>query len=63
VLKIKAPQIFEVVLNLIRPIMSQQTRDALKIYGNNKAEWEAVLYKDIKRDELPSTYGGTKINF
>jgi hypothetical protein len=40
--------------------MSQQTRDALKVYGNNKSEWENILFADISRDELPKEYGGTK---
>ncbi len=58
---INTPQVFEVVLNLIRPIMSPQTREALKVYNNVKDEWEPVVYADIKRDQLVKEYGGTRV--
>jgi len=58
---LNTPQVFEVVLNLIRPVMSQQTRDALKVYTNNKDEWEHIVFADIKRDQLVKQYGGTKV--
>ena len=58
---LNTPQVFEVVLNLIRPVISPQTREALKVYGNNKEEWDSIVYADITRDQLPKEYGGTKV--
>jgi len=54
-----APQIFEVVLSAVRPLFSQSTREALKIYGTNRRQYEPILFKDIDRDQLPRDVGGT----
>jgi len=61
ILLLNTPQVFEIVLNIIRPVMSQQTRDALKVYNNNKEEWEPIVFNDIGRDQLVKEYGGTKV--
>jgi len=63
IMLLNTPEVFEVVLNLIRPIMSEQTREALKVYNNNKAEWDPIVFKDIKRDQLVKEYGGSKIRY
>jgi len=56
-----APAVFEPVLSAIRPFMSPLTNQALKIFGQSRREWEAILYKDIDRDQLPDEVRGTKI--
>lgn len=58
---LNTPQVFEVILNLIRPIMSPQTREALKVYNNNRDEWDHIVFSDIGRDQLVKEYGGTKV--
>jgi len=63
IILLNTPQVFEIVLNLIRPIMSQQTRDALKVYNNNREEWDPILFADIDRDQLVKEYGGTKVRY
>jgi len=60
ILLLNTPSVFEIVLNLIRPIMSAQTREALKVYNNNREEWDHILFSDIRRDQLVKEYGGTK---
>lgn len=54
---ILAPPVFEVVLNVIRPLMSPLTRRALKVYNQNKANWQKELYKYVDPSELPPEYG------
>lgn len=55
----KAPPVFEVVLRVIRPLMSQITREALQVYGPDKAVWKKVLLKIADENQLTSDYGGT----
>jgi hypothetical protein len=55
---LKAPSIFETVLNAARPLMTRYTRDAMKIYGTNREDWEAALKADIPEDKLLTDFGG-----
>lgn len=55
-----APAIFELVLNVLRPVMSPLTRQTLKVYNTNKQQWQNELLKIVDKDELPIEYGGTK---
>jgi hypothetical protein len=59
---INTPIAFEVVLNAMRPFMSKLTRDALQIYGTNKAIWQPILFKYIDKSELPPEVGGNGSN-
>lgn len=54
-----APPVFEVVLRVIRPLMSPITRDALQIYGQDKAVWSKVLQDIADTNQLTTDYGGT----
>jgi hypothetical protein len=48
-----------VVLSAIRPIFSPRTREALKVFGRNRRQYEPVLFRDIEKDQLPRDVGGT----
>ncbi|CAL8085636.1 unnamed protein product [Orchesella dallaii] len=52
------PAIFELVLRVIRPLMSQVSRDALKVYGQDKAQWSKALLKIADKSQLRPEYGG-----
>ncbi|XP_030647578.1 SEC14-like lipid binding 8 [Chanos chanos] len=52
---IKAPKIFPVAYNLVKPFLSEDTRRKIVILGPN---WKEVLQKHIEPEELPAVYGG-----
>jgi len=60
VLMINTPRTFEVVLQVIKPLMSAHTANALEVYGLDRTEWEPVLKKYIDDDQLLVRYGGTR---
>jgi len=60
IMLINTPAIFELVLNVIRPIMSPLTRQTLKVYNTNKEQWQNDLFEIVERKELPPEYGGTR---
>lgn len=47
------------VLRVIRPLMSPITREALKVYGQDKAVWSKVLLGIADKNQLTVDYGGT----
>ncbi|OXA36929.1 SEC14-like protein 2 [Folsomia candida] len=57
---INSPASFEIVLNLVRPLFSPSTRQALKVLGPNKSEWSPILFSGIDKDQLPENFGGTR---
>jgi len=59
-LLINTPESFEIVLNLIRPIMSPPTRAALKVFSSNKAEWKPYLDNLIDPAEISDWFDGKK---
>ncbi|ODM91443.1 SEC14-like protein 2 [Orchesella cincta] len=61
IMLINTPPVFEVVLSVIRPLMSPLTRRALKVYNQDKSQWQPQLFKYVSPSELPPEYGGTKI--
>ncbi|CAL8112990.1 unnamed protein product [Orchesella dallaii] len=61
IMLINTPPVFELVLNVIRPLMSPLTRRALKVYNQDKSQWQPELFRYVSPDELPPEYGGTKI--
>ncbi|OXA64787.1 SEC14-like protein 2 [Folsomia candida] len=61
VIVINAPRVFEVVLNIVKPLMSKDRRDAIFVFGTNEAEWKADLLSNIPENELTPNFGGTKI--
>jgi hypothetical protein len=59
IMLINTPAIFELILTVLRPIMSPLTRQTLKVYNTNKQQWQAELLRIVDKDELPIEYGGT----
>ncbi|XP_038589353.1 SEC14-like protein 2 [Micropterus salmoides] len=53
---IKAPKMFPMAYNLIKPFLSEETRRKILILGGN---WQEVLRKHIDPEQLPVVYGGT----
>ncbi|XP_077164082.1 SEC14-like protein 2 [Paroedura picta] len=53
---IKAPRLFPVAYNLVKHLLSEDTRKKIVILGSN---WKEVLNKNIEPDQLPVEYGGT----
>ncbi|XP_004283771.1 SEC14-like protein 2 isoform X1 [Orcinus orca] len=53
---IKAPKLFPVAYNLIKPFLSEDTRKKIMVLGAN---WKEVLLKYVSPDQLPVEYGGT----
>jgi len=47
------------VLAAVRPIFSPNTREILKIFGTNRRDYGAQLFKDIDKNQLPADLGGT----
>nr|XP_033812861.1 SEC14-like protein 2 isoform X2 [Geotrypetes seraphini] len=52
---IKAPKLFPVAYNLVKPFLSESTRKKIMVLGDN---WKEVLLKYISPDQLPTCYGG-----
>ncbi|KAI4882304.1 hypothetical protein NFI96_011117, partial [Prochilodus magdalenae] len=52
---LKAPKLFSVLYNLLKPFVSEETRNKVMILGSN---WQEVLRQYIDPDELPAIYGG-----
>ncbi|KAJ6659068.1 hypothetical protein lerEdw1_019371 [Lerista edwardsae] len=53
---IKAPRLFPVAYNLVKHLLSEDTRKKIVILG---ADWKEELLKHIDPSELPVEYGGT----
>jgi len=50
---VNAPTVFEVVLSLIRGVLSSQARETMKIYGTDRKLWESKLLEFIDRSQFP----------
>ncbi|XP_040106996.1 putative SEC14-like protein 6 isoform X2 [Oryx dammah] len=53
---VKAPKLFPVAFNLIKPYITEETRKKVVILGGN---WKQELLKLISPDQLPMEFGGT----
>ncbi|XP_010602085.1 SEC14-like protein 2 [Fukomys damarensis] len=53
---VKAPRLFPVAYNLIKPFLSEDTRKKIMVLGAN---WKEVLLRHVSPDQLPVEYGGT----
>ncbi|XP_070625932.1 putative SEC14-like protein 6 isoform X5 [Bos indicus] len=53
---VKAPKLFPVAFNLIKPYITEETRRKVLILGGN---WKQELLKFISPDQLPVEFGGT----
>lgn len=59
---LKAPPAFQIILELVRPVFSAQTQQALKVFGTDKRQWKSYLDKEIDEKQLRPDYGGTKLD-
>jgi len=57
---ILVPSIFEPILRLVRPLMSASTREALRTFGYDRAEYSNYILQSVEGDNLPHRFGGTK---
>lgn len=55
-----APITINVIFDALRPFLSPQTRDAIRIFGPNKNKWMPYMDQRISRDQRRPQYGGTK---
>ncbi|CAG7837042.1 unnamed protein product [Allacma fusca] len=55
---INAPKIFELIYNLMKPMLTKATLAKVQIYGSDSNAWKEALWKIIPADQLPSQYGG-----
>ncbi|NXW81796.1 S14L2 protein, partial [Alopecoenas beccarii] len=53
---IKAPKIFPVAYNLVKHLLSEDTRKKVMVLGSN---WKEVLQRYIDPEQIPVEYGGT----
>ncbi|CAL8079995.1 unnamed protein product [Orchesella dallaii] len=58
VIVINAPTSIHVFLNVIRPVLSEHTNRALKIFGQNKNVWKPYLDARFDPNKLPEGFGG-----
>lgn len=57
---IDAPTTINVVLEAVRPFLSKNTREALKVFGPNRNKWLPYIEQRISKDQRRPQYGGTK---
>jgi len=55
---LSAPQLFNVVLNVVIPLTDPITRDSIKTHGKNRNIWEPIVRKQIDPSQLPERFGG-----
>ncbi|XP_040859523.1 putative SEC14-like protein 6 [Ochotona curzoniae] len=56
IIVVRAPRLFPVAFNLIKPYMREETRQKVVILGDN---WKQELHRFISPDQLPMEFGGT----
>ncbi|ODM91313.1 Retinal-binding protein [Orchesella cincta] len=56
---INTPPIFQVVLRLLRPLMSPVTQEVVKVFGQDKVKWKKALIEIADKSQLRPEYGGT----
>ncbi|XP_076345644.1 SEC14-like protein 3 isoform X1 [Tachypleus tridentatus] len=57
---INASKIFPLAYALVKPVLSEETAKKIHVYV--KDTWKSVLLEDIDPVELPSHWGGTKVD-
>ncbi|ELU10555.1 hypothetical protein CAPTEDRAFT_194024 [Capitella teleta] len=53
---INAPRIFPVAYNIIKPVLSEDTKNKVHVLGSH---WKERILQDIDADQLPPHWGGT----
>ncbi|OXA49432.1 Phosphatidylinositol/phosphatidylcholine transfer protein SFH6 [Folsomia candida] len=52
------PPIFLSLWQIIREFLSPVTKDAIKLYGKDKSEWQTALLENIDASQLSKEFGG-----
>lgn len=60
VIIVNAPSVAAIGINAVKPILSQASQRALKIFDSNKSVWMQYLDERIDRSQRPTRYGGTR---
>jgi len=50
------------VVELLVPYLSGENREALKVYGFNKHEWQPKILSLIPANQIRPEFGGTKVD-
>lgn len=53
-----APEFFNLVIRLVWPLLSADTRKALKIHGTDRRTWRKILSNEINENQLLQNFGG-----
>ena len=53
------PHFFSIAFSMIKPLLSDTTRDKMRIFDCDRSEWEPELLEEIDSDQLPACYGGS----
>ncbi|XP_046633155.1 SEC14-like protein 2 [Daphnia pulicaria] len=57
---INAPKLsFQLMFTMVKPFVPECVLGTIKVFGGNKAEWNAALLEEIDADQLLAFYGGT----
>ncbi|XP_013402720.2 SEC14-like protein 2 [Lingula anatina] len=54
---INAPKIFPLAYHIVKPILSEDTKNKIKVLGSN---WKERVLRDIDPKEIPLYWGGTR---
>ena len=54
-----ASQVFAMLFQLVRPLLSQRTFGKIEIFNSNSSKWTEVLLNAMTRDQLPIKFGGS----
>jgi len=60
IVMINVAPLFEFVLQVVKSTVTPQTRQAMHVYGKNKAVWQKFILESIDKSQLTPEYGGTK---
>jgi hypothetical protein len=47
------------MFTMVKPFVPECVLGTIKVFGGNKAEWNAALLEEIDADQLLAFYGGT----
>lgn len=48
-----APQAYVTLLELLRPLLSKQTKEALKVFSSNRNKWKAFVDSRMDSHQFP----------
>lgn len=57
---INAPGISQIAINVLRPFMSSETKETMKVFNNYRKTWMDYLDERVERDQRNERYGGTR---